>query len=236
MFGLCGVTGISFRHIRMGAATRPVFARWGDWELRELASCGLRIIHRLDFIGGNLRGYALKSLVLPLLLMVGALGQGLAQVSGNRTYVDSRIFLSPQASRCITRRVCFASVQVEGDVTGRVLVLFGSVNVSGQVHRSANLVVWGNAVVDSQARIGGDTVVLGGNAVYEVDECSRGSAYVLGGHLSHVTRPSGEGERRHRVNVSPFFFWGLAVVVVLLLVSWAFGPRVRQHVAVSQST
>jgi hypothetical protein len=218
----------------MGAATRPVFARWGDWELRELASCGLRIIHRLDFIGGNLRGYALKSLVLPLLLMVGALGQGLAQVSGNRTYVGQDIFVA--AGQQVHNATClFCSVQVEGDVTGRVLVLFGSVNVSGQVHRSAT-VVWGNAVVDSQARIGGDTVVLGGNAVYEADESLSGSAYVLGGHLSHVTRPSGEGERRHRVNVSPFFFWGLAVVVVLLLLSWAFGPRVRQHVAVSQST
>jgi hypothetical protein len=185
-------------------------------------------------LGGNLRGYALKSLVLPLVLMVGALGQGLAQVSGNRTYVGQDIFVA--AGQQVHNATClFCSVQVEGDVTGRVLVLFGSVNVSGQVHRSAT-VVWGNAVVDSQARIGGDTVVLGGNAVYEADESLSGSAYVLGGHLSHVTRPSGEGEQRHRVNVSPFFFWGLAVVVVLLLLSWAFGPRVRQHVAVSQST
>lgn len=181
-----------------------------------------------------MRRYALKSLVLPLMLMVGALGQGLAQGSGNRTYVGQDIFVA--AGQQVHNATClFCSVQVEGDVTGRVLVLFGSVNVSGQVHRSAT-VVWGNAVVDSQARIGGDTVVLGGNAVYEADESLSGSAYVLGGHLSHVTRASGEGEQRHRVNVSPFFFWGLAVLVVLLLLSWVFGPRVRQHVAVSQST
>ena len=71
------------------------------------------------------------------------------------------------------------------------LFLFGSLNVSGQVRESAT-VIWGNAVVDSQARIGGDTVVLGGNAVYETDESLSGSAYVLGGHLSHVSKANGE--------------------------------------------
>jgi hypothetical protein len=128
----------------------------------------------------------------------------------------------------------FCSVQVEGDVSGRVLVLFGSVNVSGQVRRSAT-VLWGNAVVDSQARIGGDTVVLGGNAVYETDESLSGSAYVLGGHLSHVSRAKGEGAAHHRVTVSPLFFGSLAVVALVLL-SVVIAPRIRRHVAVSQST
>jgi hypothetical protein len=126
----------------------------------------------------------------------------------------------------------FCSVQVEGDLTGRVFVLFGSVNVSGEVRQSAT-VIGGNAVVDSQARIGGDLAVLGGNAVYETDESISGSAYVLGGHLSHVSKG---GERRgHRVRVSPFFF-GLLGVVALLLLSVALVPRVRRRAVINQST
>jgi hypothetical protein len=127
----------------------------------------------------------------------------------------------------------FCSVQVEGDLTGRVFVLFGSVNVSGEVRKSAT-VIGGNAVVDSQARIGGDTLVLGGNAVYETDESLSGSAYVLGGHLSHVLKGSGE-RRGHRVTVSPFFF-GLLGVVALLLLSVAIVPRVRRRSVINQST
>lgn len=127
----------------------------------------------------------------------------------------------------------FCSVQVEGDLTGRVFVLFGSVNVSGEVRKSAT-VIGGNAVVDSQARIGGDLAVLGGNAVYETDESISGSAYVLGGHLSHVSKGSGEG-RGHRVRVSPFFF-GLLAVVALLLLSVAIAPRIRRRTVISQST
>ena len=126
----------------------------------------------------------------------------------------------------------FCSVQVEGDMTGRVFVLFGSVNVSGQVRQSAT-VIGGNAVVDSQARIGCDMVVLGGNAVYETDESISGSAYVLGGHLSRVAN---SGDRRgHRVTVSPVFF-GMVGVVVLLLLSVAIAPRVRRRAVISQST
>jgi hypothetical protein len=126
----------------------------------------------------------------------------------------------------------FCSVQVEGDLTGRVFVLFGSVNVSGQVRQSVTA-IGGNVVVDSQARIGGDTVVLGGNAVYETDESISGSAYVLGGHLSHV---SNEGDRRgHRVTVSPFLL-GLLGVVALFLLSVAIAPRVRRRSVISQST
>jgi hypothetical protein len=171
---------------------------------------------------------ALCSFALPLLLTVGAFGQ----TPGNRTYLGQDIFVA--SGQLVHNATCvFCSVQVEGDVSGRVLVLFGSVNVSGQVRRSAT-VIWGNAVVDSQARIGGDTVVLGGNAVYETDESLSGSAYVLGGHLSRVSRANG-GDGRHRVTVSPMFF-GLLAVLALLLLSVLIVPRVRRHVAVSQST
>jgi hypothetical protein len=174
------------------------------------------------------RAYALSCFVLPLLLTAGALGQS----SGNRTYVGQDIFVA--AGQQVHNATClFCSVQVEGDLTGHVFVLFGSLNVSGQVRRDATVIV-GNAVVDSQARIGGDTVVLGGNAVYESDESLSGSAYVLGGHLSHVSKTRGE-RRGHRVTVSPLFF-GLLAVFALLLLSVAIVPRVRRRVTVNQST
>lgn len=198
-------------------------------QLTEPASESLRIklgrLVALSF-GGKLRAYALRSFVLPLLLTVGALAQG----PGSRTYIGQDIFVA--SGQQVHNATClFCSVQVEGDVTGHVFVLFGSVNVSGQVQRSAT-VIWGNAVVDSQARIGGDTVVLGGNAVYEADESLGGSAYVLGGHLSHVSKAEGGG--RHRVTVSPLYFWLLALVVLILL-SLVIAPRVRHRVAVNQS-
>jgi hypothetical protein len=171
-----------------------------------------------------LRTHAFSSFVLPLLLAAGALGQA----PGSRTYIGQDVFVA--AGQQVHNATClFCSVQVEGDLTGRVVVLFGSLNVSGQVRRSAT-VIWGNAVVDSQARIGGDTVVLGGNAVYETDESLSGSAYVLGGHLSHVSDASrASGERRHRVTVSPLFF-GLLAVIALLLLSLVIAPRVRRRV------
>jgi len=173
--------------------------------------------------------HVLRSFVLTLLLTVGALGQ----TPGNRTYFGEDIFVA--SGQQVHNATCiFCSVQVEGDVSGRVFVLFGSVNVSGQVRRSAT-VIWGNAVVDSQARIGGDTVVLGGNAVYEADESLSGSAYVLGGHLSHVSRAEGDVRGRHRVTVSPLFGMLLALLVLLLL-SAAIAPRFRHRVAVGQST
>jgi hypothetical protein len=175
--------------------------------------------------GGKLRAYALNSFVLSLLLTIGALGQ----TPGSRTYIGQDIFVA--AGQQVHNATClFCSVQVEGDATGHVFVLFGSVNVSGQVQKSAT-VIWGNAVVDSQARIGGDTVILGGNAVYEADESLGGSAYVLGGHLSHVSRVEGGG--RHRVTMSPLFS-GLLAVVVLLLLSLVIVPRLRNRMAVSQ--
>jgi hypothetical protein len=168
----------------------------------------------LVFQGDILRAHAL-SFVLPLLLTAGALGQSV----GNRTYVGQDIFVA--AGQQVHNATCF------------FCVLFGSLNVSGQVRRDATVIV-GNAVVDSQARIGGDTVVLGGNAVYETDESLAGSAYVLGGHLSHVSKANGE-RRGHRVTVSPLFF-GLLAVVALLLLSLVIAPRVRRRVTVNQST
>ena len=82
-------------------------------------------------------------------------------------------------------------------------------------------------MVDSAARIGGDTVVLGGNAVYEADESISGSAYVLGGHLSHVTRSSGEGEQRHRgvtwASCCSFGGVGGRLLLLLLLSGRMFG-------------
>jgi hypothetical protein len=171
---------------------------------------------------------ALRNFVLPLLFTVGALGQA----PGNRTYLGQDIFVA--AGQQVHNATClFCSVQVEGDLTGHVFVLFGSLNVSGQVRRSAT-VIWGNAVVDSQARIGGDTLVLGGNAVYETDESLSGSVYVLGGHLSHVSRASGQGQASHRVSVGPLFFCLLAVLVLVLL-SLIVVPRIRHRTAVYQS-
>ena len=171
----------------------------------------------------------LRSFVLPLLLTVGALGQA----PGNRTYLGQDIFVA--AGQQVHNATClFCSVQVEGDLTGHVFVLFGSLNVSGQVRRSAT-VIWGNAVVDSQARIGGDTVVLWGNAVYETDESLSGSAYVLGGHMSHVSKASAEGRSPHRVSVGPLFFCLLGVLVLLLL-SLLIVPRIRRRAAIYQSS
>jgi hypothetical protein len=169
------------------------------------------------------RGFLLS--VMAMLLTGGALAQ-----APNRAYVGEDIFVA--AGQQIHNATCvFCSVQVEGDVTGRVFVLFGSVNVSGRVERNAT-VVGGNAVVDSAARIGGDTVVLGGNAVYETDESISGSAYVLGGHMSRVGKPN-DG-RGHRMSVGPVFFWLLAALVLILL-SALIVPRVRRRALASSA-
>ena len=143
----------------------------------------------------------------------------------NRSYVGEDIFVA--SGQQIHNATCvFCSVQVEGDVTGRVLVLFGSVNVSGRVERST-AVIGGNAVVDSAARIGGDAVGVGGNAVYETDDSIGGSAYVLGGYMSHVSKVSGS----HRVSVGPVFFVLLALLALVLL-SALIAPKVRRRVGV----
>jgi hypothetical protein len=162
-----------------------------------------------------------------LLLTVGARGQG----PGNRSYVGEDIYVA--SGQQVHNATCmFCSVQVEGDVTGRVFVLFGSINISGRVEQSAT-VLGGNAVVDSQARIGGDTVVVGGNAVYEMDESLAGSVYVLGGHLSHVSRAAGAAALK-RVSLSPLVSVLLAVLALILL-SVLILPRVRRRTAAFQS-
>ncbi len=69
---------------------------------------------------------------------------------------------------------------------GRVLVLFGNLNVTGRIEGSAT-VIGGNTVIDSQARIGGSALVVGGNAVYETDDSISGNAWVVGGHLSPIS-------------------------------------------------
>lgn len=162
----------------------------------------------------------LKAIVL-LLLAPSAL----AQAPGNRTYFGQDIFVA--SGQQIHNATCFfCSVQVEGDLTGHALVLFGSLNLSGQVHESAT-VIGGNAVVDSQARIGGDTTVLGGNAVYEADESLAGDAMVLGGHLSHVDRRQGEDKRR--LALSPSVLWLLVVLVLAGMLAAIIVPRIRRR-------
>jgi hypothetical protein len=162
--------------------------------------------------------------LMTMLLTAGAMGQ-----APNRAYFGEDIFVA--AGQQVHNATClFCSVQVEGEVTGRVLVLFGSLNVSGRLERSAT-VIGGNAVIDSAARIGGDAVVLGGNAVYETDESISGSAYVLGGHMSHT----GKVEGLHRVSVGPVFFWLLAALVLVLLSSLIV-PRVRRRVGTVSPT
>jgi hypothetical protein len=151
-----------------------------------------------------------------------------AQARGNRVYFGQDIFVA--SGQQVHNAVClFCSVQVEGDLTGRALVLFGSLNVTGRVDRNAT-VIGGNAVIDSQARIGGNAVVLLGNAVYETDDSITGSAYVLGGHLSKM---GGHAKSSHRLSVSPIIFSLLALLTILLLSAILF-PRVRRRDTVSQ--
>ena len=173
--------------------------------------------------------YPLRSLVFVLLFASAALGQS----PGNRTYVGEDVYVA--SGQQVHNATCiFCSVQVEGDLTGRVIVLFGSLNVTGHVEKGAT-VIGGNAVVDSQARIGGDTTVLGGNAVYESDDSFGGSAYVLGGHLSHVPMARGQASAHPRLSLSPLFSILLAVLV-LLLISALFVPSVRRRMMVNQTS
>ena len=147
---------------------------------------------------------------------------GLSHSAGNRTYMGQDVFVA--AGQQVHHAICvFCSVQVEGEVTGRVVVLFGSLNVSGQVLGGA-AVIGGNAVVDSQARVGGDVLVLDGNAVYETDEALSGNVVVLGGHLSRNSRKNQESASK-RVSLSPTVFWVSGLIVLLGLLGVGFGPR-----------
>jgi hypothetical protein len=163
--------------------------------------------------------HALRTLGLMLLITPGAL----LKSPGNRTYIGQDIFIG--AGQEVHNATClFCSVQVEGELSGRAVVLFGNLNVSGQVQHSAT-VVGGNAVVDAQARIGGDTAVLGGNAVYETEESLSGSVYVLGGHLS---RTGSHAKSQRRLSLNPFGFFSLAAIGLLLL-SLLVTPPVRRY-------
>jgi hypothetical protein len=174
--------------------------------------------------GGTLLTHASRILGLLLLLVTGAH----AQARGNRVYVGQDIFVA--SGQQVHNAVClFCSVQVEGDLTGRAIVLFGNLNVIGRIDHGSS-VIGGNAVIDSQARIGGDAVILGGNAVYETDDSISGSAYVLGGHLSKM---GGHVKSARRVSVSPAIFLLLGLLTILLL-SALFFPRTRRKQVVNQ--
>ena len=136
----------------------------------------------------------------------------------DRTYMGQNLFV-PQGQQIRNVTCLFCSVQVEGDVSGRVLVLFGNLSVTGRVGGNA-VVLDGNAVFDAGARIVGDTVVLLGNAVYESDDVLSGSAYVLGGHASNFE--SSEGQHR-RISMSPGMMIFLGVVCCGVLVSLLVG-------------
>ncbi len=165
---------------------------------------------------------------MPLLLAFSALGQSPAGPSphpshppANRTYFGQDIFVA-EAQQIHNATCIFCSVQVEGDLSGSVFVLFGNLTVTGRVTGDAT-VLGGNTVVDSQARINGRTLVLGGNAVYETDEALTGNAYVLGGHISSF---AGRTSPRRRISLSPLVTTALGVLAVLLLAALVV-PRTR---------
>ena len=142
----------------------------------------------------------------------------------DRGYFNQDLFI-PKGQVVHNATCVFCSVQVEGDVTGRVLVLFGNLSVNGEIRGSAT-VVGGNAVFDGQARVLRSTLVLFGNLVYETDEVLTGSAYVLGGHSSsYVVR---QGLRR-RLALSPRTVSTLALLGFLLVFLVAYGVRRRRH-------
>lgn len=141
--------------------------------------------------------------------------------SASRVYFNQDIFIA--LGQQVANATClFCSIQVEGDLAGRAIVIGGNVNVSGRVNGPV-WIFFGNAVIDSQARIGGNAVVVGGNAVYETDDSIAGNAWVIGGHLS----PLGGRHRpinAHRVSFSPLFFISLGITCLILL-SAIFFPR-----------
>lgn len=187
------------------------------------------LMHAVTFLGGNLLNLALRSFAFLLLFASAAL----AQSPGSRAYIGEDVYVA--SGQQVHNATCiFCSVQVEGDLTGHVFVLFGSLNVTGHVEKGA-MVIGGNAVVDSQARIGGDMTVLGGNAVYESDDSLGGSAYVLGGHLSHVPLTHGETRAHPRLSLGPLFSILLGVLVLLLL-SALLVPQIRRRVIVNQTS
>lgn len=163
---------------------------------------------------------ATRILGLVFLLLVAIPGARAQRPNhGSRTYFNQDIFVA-QGQQIHNATCIFCSVQIEGDVTGRVFVLFGNLNLTGRINNRAT-VIGGNAVIDSQARIGGSALIVGGNAVYETDESISGNAWVVGGHLTPVThRP----RTIRRFSFSPLLFYAAAIAAFLLL-SVLFLPR-----------
>ncbi len=128
----------------------------------------------------------------------------------DRVYFNQDLFV-PKGQILHNATCVFCSVQVEGDATGRVLVLFGNLSVSGEIR--------------------GTTTVVGGNAVYETDEVLTGSAYVLGGHSSsYAARKS----LRRRLALGPKLVSTLALLGFLLLLLLAYGVRQRRYAVCEQ--
>ena len=147
-----------------------------------------------------------------------------AAAAVDRGYLNQDLFV-PKGQVVHNATCVFCSVQVEGDVTGRVLVLFGNLSVNGEI-KGGVTVVGGNAVFDGQARVLRSTLVLFGNLVYETDEVLTGSAYVLGGHSSsYEVRQS----LRRRLALSPRMVSTLALLGFLLVFLLAYGVRRRRH-------
>ncbi len=143
----------------------------------------------------------------------------------DRAYFGQDIFI-PKGQTIHNATCVFCSVQVEGDVSGKVLVLFGNLSVTGRIDHGAT-VVGGNAVFDAQARVQRTTAVLFGNLVYETEDVLAGSAYVLGGHSSSYA--AREGLRR-RFALSPGLVTTLALLgFILLLLAAAMGFRHRRQ-------
>ncbi len=164
----------------------------------------------------------LLAVVLPLGRAVAAVEPGPAHsAAADRTYFGQDIYVAPGQE--VRNATCFfCSVQLEGDLSGHALVLFGNITVLGRVDKSVT-VIGGNAVVDAQARILGTTAVIGGNAVYESDESLSGDAWVLGGHVS--TSAGDHTHDRRRVSLSPAIASGIALVAILLLLPLFFWRR-----------
>lgn len=142
----------------------------------------------------------------------------------DRVYFNQDLFI-PKGQVVHNATCVFCSVQVEGDVTGRVLVLFGNLSVNGEI-KGTTTVVGGNAVFDGQARALRSTIVLFGNLVYETEEVLTGSAYVLGGHSSSY---AARQKMRRRLTLSPRLVSTLALLGSLLLLVVAYGVRQRRH-------
>ena len=146
----------------------------------------------------------------------------------DRTYVGQNLYI-PKGQQIRNIMCLFCSVQVEGDVAGRVVVLFGNLSVTGRIGGSA-VVLDGNAVLDAQAHILGDTVVLLGNAVYESNDVLSGSTYVLGGHASNF-EVQGKQHRRFRMSRGTLTGLGLLCGGLLALLLVGAARQRRPHPA-----